>query len=435
MENIAKNLSEDEFLEDKKHFDKVLALALDLCGGLLTCGTSVNRVEIACQKICLAFGAKEVNVFAFPSIIQASIKLADGGEVSQMKRIYFSFNNFHKMEVLNQLSRDICTKDYTVEKAREELDKILANKYYSLPAVVAGGGIAAGAFTVFFGGSLIDSIPAMLIGFLMTYLNFFFLEREFNSYARTFMLSVIGGISSIVLSWLFTICGANCNCSMVMIGTIMVVIPGLLVCNAVRDMFAGDLFSGSFELLNGIITTLAIAAGYGAALIALKGIANVFDAVPRTGVEYYVYIMISCIVGAGGFSVMFNCHLKKLLIAMGNIIVTFIVYLLMEAYVGDVFADTLVATIIAAALAEVLARIFKAPSAIFMVPAIMAFVPGGSLYYAISYAISGNSELAINWGKTAGMIFLGIAVGLSVITAVCQLIVPVKRHFEKVYKK
>jgi uncharacterized membrane protein YjjP (DUF1212 family)/uncharacterized membrane protein YjjB (DUF3815 family) len=435
MENIAKKLSEHEFLEDKKHFDKVLALALDLCGGLLTCGTSVNRVEIACQKICLAFGAKEVNVFAFPSIIQASIKLADGGEVSQMKRIYFSFNNFHKMEMLNQLSRDICDKGYSVERAREELDKILANKYYSLPAVVAGGGIAAGAFTVFFGGSLIDSIPAMLIGFLMTYLNFFFLEREFNSYARTFMLSVIGGISSIVLSWLFTICGANCNCSMVMIGTIMVVIPGLLVCNAVRDMFAGDLFSGSFELLNGIITTLAIAAGYGAALIALKSIANVFDAVPRTGVNYYVYIMISCIVGAGGFSVMFNCHLKKLLIAMGNIIVTFIAYLLMEAYVGDVFADTLVATIIAAALGEVLARVFKAPSAIFMVPAIMAFVPGGSLYYAISYAISGNSELALGWGKTAGMIFLGIAVGLSVITALCQLIVPVKKRLEKVYKK
>jgi uncharacterized membrane protein YjjB (DUF3815 family) len=221
---------------------------------------------------------------------------------------------------------------------------------------------------------------------------------------------------------------------MVMIGTIMVVIPGLLVCNAVRDMFAGDLFSGSFELLNGILTTLAIAAGYGASLITLNSIANVYDVVPRTGVEYYVYIMISCIIGSGGFSLMFNCHLKRLLVAMGNIIVTFVVYLVMEAYVGDVFADTLVATIVAAALGEILARVCKAPSAIFMVPAIMAFVPGGSLYYAISNAIAGSSEAALSWGKSAGMIFLGIAVGLSVITAVVQLIVPVKKRLEKVHK-
>jgi uncharacterized membrane protein YjjB (DUF3815 family) len=219
-----------------------------------------------------------------------------------------------------------------------------------------------------------------------------------------------------------------------MIGTIMVVIPGLLVCNAVRDMFAGDLFSGSFELLNGILTTLAIAAGYAAALVALKSLVTVTEPIARTGLKYYVYIMISCIIGSGGFSVMFNCHLKKLLIAMGNIIITFVVYLVMERYVGNEFADTLVSTIVAAGLAEIMARAFKAPSTIFMVPAIMAFVPGGSLYYAISYAISGNSESAINWGKTAGLIFLGIAVGLSVITALVQLIVPMKKKLEKVHK-
>jgi uncharacterized membrane protein YjjP (DUF1212 family)/uncharacterized membrane protein YjjB (DUF3815 family) len=420
---------------DKEHFDMVLSLALDLCGGLLTCGASVNRVEIACQKICLAYGAEEVNVFAFPSVIQASIKLSDGGEVSQMKRIYSSFNNFHKLEVLNQLSRDICSKKYEVAEARRILDEVLQNKYYSLPIVVAGGGIAAGAFTVFFGGSVIDAIPAALIGFLMTYLNFVLSGREFNGYARTFTLSVIGGICSALFSWILGLCGVACNCSMVMIGTIMVVIPGLLVCNAVRDMFAGDLFSGSFELLNGILTTLAIAAGYGASLFALKSIANLTEVVPRTGVEYYVYIMISCIIGSGGFSVMFNCHIKRLLIAMINIIVTFVIYLLMEAYVGDLFMDVLVATLFAATAGEIMARVFKAPSTIFMVPAIMAFVPGGSLYYAISNAISGSSELAFSWGKAAGMIFLGIAVGISVITAIFQLIRPVKMRIDLMFNQ
>jgi uncharacterized membrane protein YjjP (DUF1212 family) len=297
-----------------------------------------------------------------------------------------------------------------------------------LPVVVVGGGVAAGAFAVFFGGSIIDGIPATLIGLLMTYLNFVLVGREFNGYARTFVLSVIGGVSSIILSWLFNLCGLTCSCSMVMIGTIMVVIPGLLVCNAVRDMFAGDIFSGSFELLNGILTTLAIAGGYGASLYVLNSIFCDPEIVVRVGVEKYVYYLLTCIIGAGGFSIMFNCHLKRLAIAMINIIATFVVYLVMEAYVGVVFADTVVATLFAAAIGEIFARVFKAPSTIFMVPAIMVFVPGGSMYYAISYAISGNGALAISWGQTAGLTFLGIAVGLSVITAVFQLIKPVQRR-------
>jgi uncharacterized membrane protein YjjP (DUF1212 family)/uncharacterized membrane protein YjjB (DUF3815 family) len=426
MKNIIEDNIPENYIEDKKHFDKVLSLALDLCGGLLSCGASVNRVEIACQKICFAYGAKEVNVFAFPSIVQVSIKLSDGGEVSQMKRIYYAFNNFYKLEVLNQLSRDICDKKYDVDEARAQLDKILPCSFYKLPIVVAGGGIAAGAFTVFFGGSLIDAIPAIIIGLLMTYLNYAFIYREFNAYARTFMLSVIGGFSSVIFSWLFGLCGIACHCSMIMIGTIMVVIPGLLVCNAIRDMFTGDLFSGSFELLNGIITTLTIAAGYGASLFILKDIADLSDVVARTGVEKYVYLMLSCIIGSGGFSVMFNCYYKKLVIAMGNIILTFAIYLVMEAYVGDVFIDTLVSTLFAALVGEILARVFKAPAAIFMVPAIMVFVPGGSMYYAISNIISGDSVQAYLWGKTAGLSFLGIAVGISVTTAVFQLIMPMK---------
>jgi uncharacterized membrane protein YjjP (DUF1212 family) len=416
--------------DDKKHFDRVLALALDLCGGLLASGASVNRAEYACQKICLAFGAEEVNVFAFPSIVEASIKLSDGGEVSQMKRIYETFNNFHKVEKLNQLSRDICANKYDLDSARKILDAILADKFYKLPTVVLGGGTAAGAFSVFFGGDIVDAIPATLIGLLMTYLNFVLSGREFNGYARTFMLSVIGGVASIVLCWLIELCGLKCHCSMVMIGTIMVVIPGLLVCNAVRDMLAGDLFSGSFELLNGIITTLAIAAGYGVSMYVLNSIVDITAPADRTGWVKFAYLLITCIIGSGGFSVMFNLHWKKLIIAMGNIIATCVVWLIMESYVGNDFLDTLVAALFAAFAGEVLARVFKAPATIFMVPAIMVFVPGGSLYYAISYGISGSSALATQWGVKACMTFLGIAVGISFITVLFQIIKPMKRKID-----
>ena len=411
---------------ERRHFDRVLALALGVAKGLLSCGASVSRVEIAVEKICLSCGAEEVNVFALPSMVLCSIKLADGSEVSQMKRNFEVSNDFRKMEAYNQLSRDICAKKLGPEEAERRLEYLNNNRLGSLPAVIAGGGVLAGAFTVFFGGSLIDGVPSLIIGALMAYINVLLSRRDFNSYARTFILSLAGGAMAILLCALFNLCGARCSVSMVTIGTIMVVVPGLLICNAVRDMFSGDIYSGAFEFLNGVLAILAIVAGYGASLFLLRGIATDFPPPVREGAEYYAYAIISCLIGSCAVAVMFNCAYKKIAIGVGNILVTCVIYLVLMDFVGETFSANLIATLFAAAVAEILARIFKAPSTIFLVPAIVVFVPGGSLYYAMQGILGGDMQSAVNYGEAAGLSLLGIAVGISVMTALFQIIHPVK---------
>ncbi|MGN0817399.1 MAG: threonine/serine exporter ThrE family protein [Candidatus Coproplasma sp.] len=423
--------------DDRHHFDRVLSLALNIGTGLLSSGASVSRVECAIERICMAYGATEVNVFALPSMVECSIRLADGGEASQLKRNFSVSNDMKKMEMFNQLSRDICQLKLPVSEAEERFKSILTSHCRNVPVMVAGGGVAAGAYAVFFGGALIDALPATLIGLLMAYLNVLLSRRDFNGYARTFMLSLIGGILSVLLSRLLILLGATCNVSMVMIGTIMVVVPGLLVCNAIRDLFAGDLYSGAFELMNGALIILAIVAGYGASLFMLRDVVVYMETPVRHGWEFYVYTLITCIIGSGGFSLMFNCSVKKLAVAMGNIVATYVLYLVMRSFVNDEFINVLVATLFAATTAEILARIFKAPSTIFLVPAIMVFVPGGSLYYAMNALVAGNSVLASYYAKIAGVVLLGLAVGISVITAVFQLIYPLKGRafFKRLSKK
>ena len=223
----------------------VLAFALGVGTGLLSCGASVSRVEIAVERICLACGAKEVNVFALPSMVLCSIKVADGSEVSQMKRNFEVSNNFFKMEKYNQLSRDLCAHKLSLEEAERELDNINSSNWFKVPFIVLGGGVLAGAFSVFFGGALIDALPSALIGCLMAYLNILLSRRDFNAYARTFMLSLVGGFLAMLMSRALIACGVACSVSMVTIGTIMVVVPGLLICNAVRDLFSGPRCSTS----------------------------------------------------------------------------------------------------------------------------------------------------------------------------------------------
>lgn len=425
--DIATSEKFPDALGERKYYDKVLSLALDLAGGLLMCGAAVSRVEIAVQRICLAYGAAEVNVFSFPSIVEASVKLADGSEASQMKRVSGMGNNFYKLELINQLSRDICNKKMPVDEAREKLDALLKDPCSKTPISVAGGGVAAGAFTVLFGGSYVDAILAFFIGMGMCYLNTLLSRRDFNAYARTFLLSVIGGVLSITFTYLLSLCGADCNSSMVIIGTIMVVIPGLLVCNAIRDMFAGDLFSGTFELINGILIAISVVGGYALSSVILKGITVAHAPIKLEGALYYVVSMLICILGSTGFSFMFHCNFKKVPLCIINIVVTFALYLLMEAFVDNMFTNYFVASVLSAIVAEVFARVFKAPSTIFLVPAIIVFVPGRQLYYSLAALATGDGATAMQWITEAGIIFLAIAVALIFVTTLFQLIHPQKK--------
>lgn len=412
---------------ERRHFDRILALALSIGAGLLSCGASVSRVEIAVKLICLSCGAKEVNVMSFPSVIICSIKLADGSEVAQLKRNYEVSNNFLKMELYNQLSRDVCSGKLNIEEAEGKLDEIARTKGYNLPVTVASGGLVAGIFTIYFGGSLIDGIPSFLTGCLMMYVNVLLSRRDFNSYARTFVLSLLGGALSILLSRLFILCGAQCSVSMVSIGTIMVVVPGLLICNAVRDMFSGDIYSGSFELLSGLLTILAIAAGYSSSIVILRSIMVELPPIARSQTVDYIYRIVTCLLGACSVGVMFNCRSKKILLGVGNILATFALYLVIEYFFAeDYFLQFLIPTLLAAFIAEIQARAFKAPSTIFLVPAIIVLVPGGSLYYTVNYIVNSDMVQAQIWGERALLSLLGMAVGISVISVIFQIVHPVK---------
>lgn len=412
--------------ENKLDYERVLALSLELGKGLLHCGASVSRVENAVERICMAYGVVEVNAWVVPSMVIACIVTPEGDTFTQMERVYIITNNLQKMERYNQLSRDICTKKLPLSIAEQSARKVREERYYKTWQLVLSGAIAAGAFSVLFGGSVADAFLTTIIGAVMTYLNIVLSVKSFNSYARSFMLSVLGGCLCILFSATFDAIGIECHCSMIIIGTIMVVAPGLMVCNAVRDLFVGDLFSGTFQILNGILTMLAIVAGYATSMIIFDNIAVFNEPFAREGVSYYVYSLIAGVFGVAGFSLMFSISLKRLPYATLNAIITYVIYLLLMKFNGDVFTANFVATVYGAIASEALARITKAPSTVYIIPAIIILVPGGALYYTLNYLVQGDWANCQTWGINTALIFLGIAVGLSIVAALFQIIHPIK---------
>lgn len=60
--------------------------------------------------------------------------------------------------------------------------------------------------------------------------------------------------------------GLYSNVDKVMIGSIMLLIPGIALTNALRDLFAGDTISGILRLLEALIQAGAIACGFALAV-------------------------------------------------------------------------------------------------------------------------------------------------------------------------
>ncbi len=248
--------------------EKVLSLALDLGKSMIKCSAEVNRIEDTVIRICYAYGLKGTQVFSIISMITATVTESGGATHTQTRRIYSYSTNFGRLERLNALSRKICAETPDIDLARKELNEICRdNKKFSVKACL-GHIIAASAFTVFFGGSMLDALAATPIALIVYAFNTFIRAKGMSKLFFTALNSAIAG----TLALLFVKFGFGHNPGAIMIGDIMLIIPGLMLINSVREMLCGDLMSGLLRLLESIILALAIACGFAVPLLLLGNI-------------------------------------------------------------------------------------------------------------------------------------------------------------------
>ena len=80
-------------------------------------------------------------------------------------------------------------------------------------------------------------------------------------------------ILSVMLAALLLIkLGLGDNPDMIMIGTIMLLIPGLSFGNAVRDMLFGDTVSGLIQLVQAVLLAVTVAFGFAVAMMIFGGV-------------------------------------------------------------------------------------------------------------------------------------------------------------------
>ena len=246
-------------MDDKEIYrDSIMELILDIGEEMLFAGAEIARVEDTLTRMSMAYGAIEVDAFALTSVMLLTVTYPDGSVLTNTRRVVAGGEtNFSKIDKLNSLSRRCCKQPLEIDELRAEIEKITKSPITGIYSYV-GSFLAAAGFAVFFGGTWKDALVSGAFSLIICYLSSILSPRIPNKVFYYFVTSMLIGFGICLVTKYIP----GFNTDMIIIGDIMVLVPGIAFTNAVKNMLIGDTLSSLIKLTECLVWTCALAGGF-----------------------------------------------------------------------------------------------------------------------------------------------------------------------------
>ena len=393
------------------NYQLFLDLATELGYRLAICGAETYRVEESVKRLLGAYGIS-CEAYAVPYSLTVTIDTPEGTPLIRMRRIENTSSDLDAVERYTGLSRRICSEKPDPKTAFEWLKDTDQNRiHYSAPMEYLGHFLGAAGFGWFYGGSFIDALCAGVCGLVCCAVVRYLSKLQVNKFFSTIITAFLMAMPAYIL-YHFGI-GGNPDASI--IGALMILVPGLLFTNSMRDLSFGDTHSGIIRIAQVLLIAVSIALGTGSALSLYSA---VFGA-PAVTVDllHNIPVMIlACAIGCTGFSIYFNVHGPGIMICTLGGVLTWGVFAITTAFGCGEYMAYFIASAFASLFAEVMARIRKFPAIAYLVVSAFPLLPGGGIYYTMSHAVNGDMVLFSQQGMQTVSIAGSMAVGILLIS-------------------
>ena len=249
---------------------KLLADTAMLAGEIMLCsGAETYRVEDTMYHILKTSNMECTQVIAMMTGIVVTLNDESMEQpVTLMRRVSERSTNVSNIMKVNDISRRYCGGKITLEEAYEEL-KIAKSKQYNRAIYnLATVGIAVG-FAIMFGGNILEILTAAIVGAVLACVVTLGKMAKINGV----LVHVLSGLGIAMLTvavqkFLF----AGISTDIVIVSSIMPIVPGVAITNAIRDTLQGDYLSGCARILEALLVAMAIAVGAGLGMLLIGGV-------------------------------------------------------------------------------------------------------------------------------------------------------------------
>ena len=389
LQKIAESTGSTQTALSNEQRDEYLHTALEAGKLSLGNGSETARCYNIVKNILKSSGSENYVATVISKSIFASL---DGKtEIATAER---AGTNLNRICVANDISHAVADGKLGLKEAREKLSVLSQTKLYNFVLRLLAYVVAMVATPIFLNCTIVDCAAATVCGVIMAFVDALFRRIRIHTFASIFtqtLIMVICGGLSVIFSRGYVSLYA------VVVAAIMPMFPGLALTNAVRDTLQGDYVSGAGRLMEAFMSALAISLGVAVGLVVSvlatgTQFEQLFDTpfgvITDTPYLFWIYAAAALFYSAG-YCILFEVPPKfiiwnALVGCAGKTLCMYINY-----HTDSEVWGTFLATLVVALLAQIFARIFKAPATPFLIAGIMALVPGRSLYASISTIIDG----------------------------------------------
>ena len=265
---------------EAREAEAIFQTILDVGVTMLKSGGEVYRVEDTICRLIRAYGGENPHVFAIPSHIVATAEMG-GREMTSSRRLMAPCINLEMLDRVNDLARHVCRETPDAKTMRARLEAQLGGKQairgmtveatptYTLWQKMFIYALVAFSFTLFFGGNLADAIASALIGVVML----FCARLSHTLRGNTLFNDILSAAVAAALAVTSVRLGLAADADKIIIGNVMLLIPGVELVNGMRDFIAGDIQAGLMHVAEALFLAIGIAVGAAGVLTILGGAA------------------------------------------------------------------------------------------------------------------------------------------------------------------
>ena len=381
---------------------------------LLSSGAEISRTEDTMNYIARAMNFKDLEAYVSNRGIFATAKKDDNTEITRIYNVPEVDINLSKIESVNALSRRITQKSITIEEVINELEKIDTMPDYLIFWRLVAYTIGASGFSYAIGSSITDSIIAGIIGLILgAYMCT--IKRILSS---DVLITILGSILIALFGNLFIHFNIGSNLSVILLGAMIDIVPGVPFVNAIREYSQNNYNTGITLMMGALLTCISMAVGVAVvqSLLFNTQIIPLYTSNLDSN-SFTSMFMRSIMAGIGttAFAILFRVRKQHILDTSILGFISWFLFLTLSELQFNVMLSIFISGFIIAIASRILAVKRKCPAIVFLMTSLFPLLPGLSFYRSIYYMLMGQETIAISFAKESFLIAFTIAISIAIV--------------------